>query len=432
MNNWKETSLGLLPSDWDINPLGNFLYIKGRIGWKGLKKSEYVDEGYAIINGEQIVDGKVDWLNVGRVPKERFDESPEIILKQGDILMTKDGTIGKLAYVETLPEPATVASGVFVIREKSTLLHQPFLYYYFRSHYFEHLIKSRTEGSVIPHLYQRDLTEMEIPLPKRDEQIRIAKTLSILDRKIDNLRKQNQALETLAQTLFIHWFIDFEFPTADGKPYKSSDGKMIDSEMGQIPKGWKAGSFGNIAETVGGGTPSTNEESYWQDGDIQWYSPTDLTKSNQLFSLNSGNKISRLGLQKSSAKLFPPHSIMLTSRATIGEISINSSEASTNQGFITIIPNSRFTLPFLLGCVKYNLPIIKSLASGSTFPEISKTNFRNIGLFIPTDEIINTFTKASMPLLMKIESNIKTIQKLKNFNAILLPKLMSGQLRIKE
>ncbi|MFA5971908.1 MAG: restriction endonuclease subunit S [Lentimicrobiaceae bacterium] len=362
------------------------------------------------------------------ITKEGLENSSTKLLNENDIIISARGTVGEIAQLKT---PMAFNQSCYGIKAKQSIVNVDFLYFLLK-HSIDKL-KKNTHGSVFQTITQNTFKDIEVLIPKDIlEQNQIASTLNCLDKKIENLKQQNQLLENIAQTLFNHWFIDFEFPDTNGKPYKSSGGKMIDSEMGQIPKGWKDGSFGSIAETVGGGTPSTNEESYWQYGDIQWYSPTDLTKSNQLFSLSSGNKISRLGLQKSSAKLFPSHSIMLTSRATVGEISINSSEASTNQGFITIIPNSRFTLPFLLGYVKYNLPIIKSLASGSTFPEISKTNFRNIGLFIPTDEIINTFTKASMPLLMKIESNIKTIQKLKIFNAILLPKLMSGQLRIKE
>jgi len=431
MNEMIDTEIGFLPKDWKVEKLNKHLLIKGRLGWKGLKVSEYQSTGRYIISGLQIKPEGIAWQECARISDERYNESPEIMLENDDILMTKDGTIGKLGIIKNLTEKATVASHIHVIRKKTKDINSDFLFYFFKSPLFDRLIKSKISGSVIPALTQEDINNTLFPLPTLTEQKNISQLFLSLDAMISNLREQNQVLENITQTLFIHWFIDFEFPDSNGNPYKSTGGKIIDTEMGKIPKGWKIGSFGSIAETVGGGTPSTDEESYWQDGDIQWYSPTDLTKSNHLFSLSSGNKISRLGLQKSSAKLFPPHSIMLTSRATVGEISINSGEASTNQGFITIIPNSRFTLPFLLGYVKYNLPIVKSLASGSTFPEISKTNFRSIGLFIPTDEIINTFTKASMPLLMKIESNIKTIQKLDNFKEILLPKLMSGQLRIK-
>lgn len=226
----KETELGLLPEDWDLTPLGDLLYIKGRIGWKGLKKDEYLSEGYAIINGEQIKNDEVDWKNVGRIPKDRYDESPEIILKEGDILMTKDGTIGKTAFIEKLIEPATVASGVFVIREKSNKLNHKYLYNYFNSHFFKHLIKSRTEGSVIPHLYQRDFKEMLIPLPKKNEQEKIADILFTISKKIRILEAENASLYKLANTLFKGWFVDFHY---------SDKLQMQGSLIGEIPKGWK-------------------------------------------------------------------------------------------------------------------------------------------------------------------------------------------------
>ena len=115
----------------------------------------------------------------------------------------------------------------------------------------------------------------------------------------------SEVLEYIAHLLFKHWFIDFEFPNIDGKPYKSSGGAMFTSELGEIPEGWYFSRIGNEVETVGGGTPSTTEPSYWENGDISWYSPTDLTKAKTLFSIDSEKKITNLGLQKSSAKLFP-------------------------------------------------------------------------------------------------------------------------------
>lgn len=150
--------------------LGDYLYIKGRIGWKGLKKSEYLsDSDYRIINGESLTMSGIDWNKAGYISKERYDESPEIMLGVGDILLSKDGTIGKIGYVDELERPTTVASGIFVIRNlRKDVLSTHFVYYLLKSRLFKAFIASRTEGSVIPHLYQKDFVEFLFPLPPID------------------------------------------------------------------------------------------------------------------------------------------------------------------------------------------------------------------------------------------------------------------------
>lgn len=151
--------------------LGDYLYIKGRIGWKGLKKSEYLDHSdYRIINGESLTTAGIDWNKAGYISKERYDESPEIMLQIDDILLSKDGTIGKIGYVDRLKTPTSVASGIFVIRNtKPDLISTPFIYYLLKSSLFNVFVAGRTEGSVIPHLYQKDFMEFEFPLPSKNE-----------------------------------------------------------------------------------------------------------------------------------------------------------------------------------------------------------------------------------------------------------------------
>lgn len=238
---FKDTKLGRIPSEWDIKTLGDSLYIKARIGWKGLKKSEYLSSSnYRIINGSNIDNNKIDWNNCGYITEERYEESPEIMLDKNDIIMTKDGTIGKVAIIKDIQEKTTVASGLFVIRVLNEEININYLYYYFNSHYFKGLIKSRTEGSVIPHLYQRDLVELLIPLPSRNEQNKIAKILSDLDSKIEINNKINKNLEEIAQTIFKQWFIDFEFPC--------------------VPENYKFSGAGKPCNPEGAGKPCNPEE----------------------------------------------------------------------------------------------------------------------------------------------------------------------------
>ena len=151
--------------------LGDYLYIKGRIGWKGLKKEEYLEHSdYRIINGESLTKAGIDWSKAGYISQARYYESPKIMLQSGDILLSKDGTIGKIGYIDSLSTPTTVASGIFVIRNlQPNIISTTFIYYLLKSRLFTAFIAARTEGSVIPHLYQKDFMQFEFPLPDKEE-----------------------------------------------------------------------------------------------------------------------------------------------------------------------------------------------------------------------------------------------------------------------
>lgn len=190
-----------IPRGWGAGRLGDHSIIKGRIGWKGLQVSEYVDDGPLIVGGKQLMDNRVNWDACPRVPQSRYDESPEIMLRKGDILMTKDGTIGKLAYANELIEPATVASGIFVIRSDSPILSQMYLWSYFASNRFGLLVESRIEGSVVPHLYQRDITELMIALPAPEVILQFEAVSGPIQHRVDHNSDSSKTLRGILDLL---------------------------------------------------------------------------------------------------------------------------------------------------------------------------------------------------------------------------------------
>ena len=183
--------------------LGDYLYIKGRIGWKGLKKSEFLPQsGYRIINGETLTQSGIDWNKAGYISEERYVESPEIMLKVGDILLSKDGTIGKIGYVDSLELPTSVASGIFVIRNtKPDIISTTFIYYLLKSRLFTSFIAARTEGSVIPHLYQKDFMEFEFPLPTAEKMADFEEITEPMFSQIINNLNENKRLVLLRDSL---------------------------------------------------------------------------------------------------------------------------------------------------------------------------------------------------------------------------------------
>ena len=183
--------------------LGDYLYIKGRIGWKGLKKNEYLaHSNYRIINGETLTKSGIDWNKAGYISEERYVESPEIMLKDGDILLSKDGTIGKIGYVDNLELPTSVASGIFVIRNnKPDIISTTFIYYLLKSKLFSAFIAARTEGSVIPHLYQKDFMEFEFPLPNPIQMAKFGELAEPMFSKIITNLNENKFLAITRDTL---------------------------------------------------------------------------------------------------------------------------------------------------------------------------------------------------------------------------------------
>lgn len=195
-----------------------------------------------------------------------------------------------------------------------------------------------------------------------------------------------------------------------------------------IPEGWDVKAIGSVVETLGGGTPSTQNNEFWDDGDVLWYSPTDLTTARTIFVTDSAKKITRLGLKSSSARLFPPYSVMMTSRATIGVIAINTLPACTNQGFITCIPNQLLSTYQIYHWLLDNKEKIISLASGATFKEINRTTFRQLPILIPQENIAHRFNTTVAPIYKQVEVLTKSNQNLRRTRDLLLPKLVSGEI----
>jgi len=280
-------------------------------------------------------------------------------------------------------------------------------------------------GSAQPQLPIKDLRKISFPYPPRPIQRKIAAVLSAYDDLIENNNRRIAILEKMAEELYREWFVRLRFPGHDsvGAGLKPAPPKGV-------PEGWTVKTVEQSFEYLGGGTPSTLVNSYWQGGDINWYSPTDLTAANAVFSFQSKAQITELGLKESSARLFPPYSIMMTSRATIGQISINTTPACTNQGFITCIPNDKVPLYFLYYWLKLNKEYFIQIANGATFLELTKGKFKNVNILIPPVRIIEPYTKGQRPIFEILEILLRQKEYLITSRDRLLSRLMSGKIDV--
>ncbi len=196
---YKQTELGLISEDWDVKNINKECTIKARIGWQGLKSTEYLDSGdYILITGTDFDNGFINWKSCSYVTKWRFDQDKNIQIKKGDVLVTKDGTIGKIAFLDSVPMQGTLNSGVFVVRPKdSDKIDSVFLSLIFKSIWFDSFLEQITSGSTIVHLYQKDFIKFNFPLPSKEEQIAIAVILSSMDKEIETLNTKLEKYRNL-------------------------------------------------------------------------------------------------------------------------------------------------------------------------------------------------------------------------------------------
>jgi len=298
-----------------------------------------------------------------------------------------------------------------------------FVYYFFKTMKSALLSLGTTAGARTPILNKSAFSDLKLLLPSRETQRRIASILGAYDDLIELNRRRITLLEEMAGRHFEEWFVHFRFPGHVG-------GAMIETPAGPIPKGWHMRAIDEVFEIMGGGTPSKAEASYWDGGNISWYTPTDLTASKTVFVDASSLQITDEGLRRSSAQLFPAFSVMMTSRATLGVISINTTKASTNQGFITCIPNESVPLCFLRNWLQQKVPVFIANASGSTFKEITKGVFRQLPIVLPPEELVATYENLARVLFDMVLNLERAQRKLAQCRDLLLPRLISGELSL--
>ncbi len=339
------------------------------------------------------------------------------LLPEGSVLFSSRAPIG---YVAIAKNPTATNQGFKSIIPNIEKVDSLFLYYLLK--YNKENIEAMGSGTTFKEISGATMKNIEVLIPPLDEQRKIAGILGALDDKIELNRRINANLEEQAQALFKSWFVDFE-------PFK--DGPFVDSELGKIPQGWRVGILSEIGEIIGGGTPSKTVPEYYADKGIAWITPKDLSTNNCKFTSRGETDISELGYKNSSAKLIPRGSILFSSRAPIGYISIAKNEICTNQGFKSIIPRKAGSC-FIYYLLRANILKIESMASGSTFKEASGGLMKSLEIIIPSDEVLTDFENIVQPLFDMQEHDEEENKQLSTLRDTLLPKLMKGEICIFE
>ncbi|MGC8146282.1 restriction endonuclease subunit S [Staphylococcus sp. IPLA37010] len=395
-------------------------------------KGEWNEKGtFRAVSAKNIKNMQlVNLESLKKVDNELYKKWMKKEVSKNDILLTSEAPLGESLFWDS-DEKIVLSQRVFGLKPNTDIVNPKYLFAYLQTPKFKHELTSRESGTTVTGIRRKELEKTIIEVPSQNIQKFIGDLFYITNKKIKNNQNIIANLEELSQTLFKHWFVDFEFPDENDNPYKSSGGEMIDSELGEIPERWSLGNFENLGKIVGGGTPSKKvSEYYTKQKEIPWITPKDLSKNKNTYIYHGEQDITELGLNKSSAKLINKDSVLFSSRAPIGYIAIAGQEVTTNQGFKSIEVDKNINPYYVFFLLKYKLPIIEQTASGSTFKEISGKGMKSIPIILPIIETINKYGNIVESYFEKIKVLEKENQKLIQLRNTLLPKLMSGEIEI--
>lgn len=410
------------------------------------KSKEHHGRGVKVVNMGELF----GFPRLRDVPMKRLElTEPELrksALRQGDLLFARRSLVaegaGKCSIVKLLTEPTTFESSIIRARPDPRKVDSDYLYYYFASPQGRELMRTILRQVAVSGIAGSDLAELRVPIPSIETQRQCARLLEHLDDRIDLLHQTNTTLESIAQALFKSWFINFDpvRAKAEGREPEGMDAataalfpaEFEESALGLIPKGWEVAPIGDLVVAVGGSTPDTKTPAFWEPAVHHWTSPKDLSSATSPVLLDTERKVSTAGLAKISSGLLPSGSLLMSSRAPIGYLTLTQVPVAINQGYIAMPPGFKLPPLYLYFWCKANMDGIKGRANGTTFMEISKKAFRPIPALLPPKQVIDSFVEFAGSLFNRLVANERQARTLVELRDALLPRLISGKLRLPE
>lgn len=414
-----------------------------------IKVETFVPEGVPVISGQHLHGSRVDdrpgfnFITLAHAEKLRNAN-----VQRGDVIFTHAGNIGQVAYI-----PSTSAFPRYVISQRQFYLRPDqnkvlpeFLVAHFRSPEGQHKLLANTSQVGVPSIAQpvTYLRSLEIPVPPIPEQRAIAHILGTLDDKIELLRRQNETLEAMARALFKAWFVDFapvrakmegrwqrgqSLPGLPAHLYDLFPDRLVDSELGEIPEGWEVCSFSDVVEIIGGGTPKTSVSEYWG-GDIPWFSVVDTPVASDVFVVQTEKSITQAGLERSSARLVSKGTTIISARGTVGNLAIAGCDMTFNQSCYALKGKNGSGCYFVFLAAQRMVEQLKAMAHGSVFSTITRQTFDAVRTVLPPEKVLQQFEENSASVFDRILGNVNESRTLAQLRDTLLPKLISGELRV--
>lgn len=359
-----------------------------------------------------------EFINVRYVDHDTYSTWFRGHPKPSDLIFVLKGTPGRVCYTPS-PVNFCIAQDMVALRPKKDIVDSKYLLAVLRSKLIQERIESLHVGSLIPHFKKGDFDKLKIPIIQNPEKRQFIGNLYFdLSLKIELNNKINQELETLAQTLFKQWFIDFEFPNENGEPYKSSGGEMVESELGEIPKGWKIRNLNEISNCFDNKRiPLSSMERNLRKGEYPYYGAASLMDYVDDFIFEGVYLLMGEDGSVTDKNGFP------VLQYVFGKFWVNN-HAHVLQGKIVSTE--------LILCLLKNTNV-SDLVTGAVQPKLNQANMNTISMPIPTDinEIVS-FENSIKQIFEMVRSNINEINELTQLRDTLLPKLISGELELTE
>lgn len=399
-------------------------------------------EGIPYVAIPQLQDGRINISDARRISHANFLEwTRKTRPTDGDIVLSRRCNPGETAVVPAGLEFA-LGQNLVLLRADGKISDAGFLRWAVRSPaWWEEIKKYINVGAIFESLRCRDIPEFTLPFPPIEVQREVARVLDVLDAKIEFMRLQNEASEAIARAIFKSWFVDFDpvRAKAEGREPEGMDAataalfpsEFEDSVLGSIPQGWKLGTIFDIANLLSGGTPKTSRDDYWG-GTIAWASAKDVSQCRQSFLVKTERTITERGLVESSTKLIPAYSTVVVARgATTGRMALLGRDMAMNQTCYAL--ESRLEAPFALHCLIQNLMNqLVHAAHGSVFETITTSTFSGTQILLPPPALLKQCETLIDVLFRRILISTEMIASLVGLRDTLLPRLISGKLRVPE
>lgn len=383
------------------------------------------------LNTSDVYAGKI--VNINLLPVSELKGQAKKTIKQHDILFSEIRPKNKrYAYVDVKDtEDFVVSTKLMVLRKFNPNVDNRYLYYFLTNDEMLSALQARAENRIcsFPQITFDLLSDYKIRVPALSEQEKIATILSTLDAKIECNNRINAELEAMAKTLYDYWFVQFDFPDANGKPYKSSGGKMVYNPTlkRKIPAGWTNSNVLAVADLLGGGTPTKKKPEYWG-GCIPFFTPTDADGA--VFKFSTADYITDEGLKGSSTKLFGKHTVFISARGSVGRLVLAGIDMAMNQSCYALRAKKGISHTYLFFLAKELIHHLQVKSSGSVFDSIVSNDIELTNLAIPKSDVIGKFAAVVEPAFEKIANNTKESQQLTQLRDWLLPMLMNGQVTV--
>ncbi|WP_421197510.1 restriction endonuclease subunit S [Aeromonas enteropelogenes] len=395
-----------------------------------LHASDYVPQGIPCIMPANMKNNRVDLSKIAFITEADAQRLSKYIVKKNDIVYSRRGDVTQKALIRKSEEGYFCGTGCLLLRPGKKF-DARFLTYYLSTREIQSWIVSQAVGATMPNLNTGILSSIPFHGPEKPEQEMAANVLSAIEDKIELNNRISAELEAMAKTLYDYWFVQFDFPNANGKPYKTSGGKMVYSPTlkREIPEGWEAGNILNVAHLLGGGTPTKTKPEYWN-GTIPFFTPSD--SDNNIYSVSTEDYITDEGLQNSSTRLFEPHTVFITARGSVGRLALNSVPMAMNQSCYALKAKNGISYTFLFFLTKELIHHLEVKSSGSVFNSIVSSDIEYTNLALPSERtVIEEFSALAEPIFEKIEASTKENRQLSVLRDWLLPMLMNGQVTVK-